>query len=50
MIAKTIDVSEAGVGGAKGFFETIAQQQANSNKFEKVYIYVCVVEWCSVTQ
>eukprot|EP00048_Salpingoeca_helianthica_P022341 m.17743 g.17743 ORF g.17743 m.17743 type:complete len:189 (-) comp7193_c0_seq1:233-799(-) len=35
VIAKTIDVSEAGVGGAKGFFEGMAARQASANKFEK---------------
>eukprot|EP00730_Choanoeca_flexa_P002208 TRINITY_DN10952_c0_g1_i1.p3 TRINITY_DN10952_c0_g1~~TRINITY_DN10952_c0_g1_i1.p3 ORF type:complete len:190 (+),score=64.27 TRINITY_DN10952_c0_g1_i1:1149-1718(+) len=33
-IASSIDVSEAGVKGAKGFFEAHASRQASANKFE----------------
>ncbi|EDQ90858.1 uncharacterized protein MONBRDRAFT_18271 [Monosiga brevicollis MX1] len=33
-IADSIDVGEAGVGGAKAFFEAHAQRSANANKFE----------------
>jgi len=32
-LASSIDVSEAGVGGAKGFFEAQAAKQSQSSKF-----------------
>ena len=34
-IAKTIDVSAEGVSGAKGFFDKLAANQSQTNKFEQ---------------